>query len=144
MTKRTTTADKKPQFWRSFEDVAAALRAHHGLVGPAAEQLGVQHASLLHRIQRDERLQEVLAEARERTIDVAESSLYRDMEAGEAWAVCFFLKTQAKHRGYIETVHHQIDITTQVRAAALELGLDPDEAVKVAETIVAASHAGSR
>jgi hypothetical protein len=35
-------------------------------------------------------------------IDNVESVLYSKALAGEAWAVCFFLKTQAKHRGYVE------------------------------------------
>jgi hypothetical protein len=34
--------------------------------------------------------------------DNAESALYSAVLGGEAWAVCFYLKTQAKDRGYVE------------------------------------------
>jgi hypothetical protein len=40
--------------------------------------------------------------------DDAESALYKAALAGEAWAVCFFLKTQAKDRGYVERVQHRV------------------------------------
>jgi hypothetical protein len=35
-------------------------------------------------------------------LDNVESALYTAALAGEAWAVCFFLKTQGKARGYVE------------------------------------------
>jgi len=35
-------------------------------------------------------------------LDMAESSLYRRVLAGDSCAVCFFLKTQGRKRGYIE------------------------------------------
>jgi hypothetical protein len=35
-------------------------------------------------------------------VDNAESALNRSVLSGEAWAVCFTLKTQGKSRGYIE------------------------------------------
>ena len=35
-------------------------------------------------------------------LDVGELSLLRAVQNGEAWAVCFLLKTQGKQRGYIE------------------------------------------
>ena len=47
-------------------------------------------------------VQNALEEARETMIDNAESALYSAVLNGEAWAVCFFLKTQGKRRGYVE------------------------------------------
>jgi len=45
---------------------------------------------------------EAATEARERMIDFAESKLYQNIKAGDNTAIIFYLKTQAKHRGYIE------------------------------------------
>jgi hypothetical protein len=64
--------------------------------------------------------QAALANSREKMIDNVESVLYSQALAGEAWAVCFFLKTQAKHRGYVERVQQEVSgkdggaITVQV------------------------------
>ena len=35
-------------------------------------------------------------------IDVTEGRLYQEINAGNITAIIFFLKTQAKHRGYVE------------------------------------------
>lgn len=117
------------------DTLEAALRKHHGLVALAADEVGMSREWLFGRIQRSPHLQAVLAECRERTTDVAESSLFRQLAAGEAWAVCFYLKTQGRNRGYIE--RQEIDITQTIRRAALATGLDPDEAERAAEAILA-------
>lgn len=41
-------------------------------------------------------------EARESMLDDAETALHTAVLRGEGWAVCFYLKTQGKRRGYIE------------------------------------------
>jgi hypothetical protein len=43
-----------------------------------------------------------IKEERERMTDVAEMALFDAIKEGEGWAVCFYLKTQGKERGYIE------------------------------------------
>lgn len=47
-------------------------------------------------------MQAARAEGEELRLDIAESALDKAVEAGEAWAVCFFLKTRGKARGYTE------------------------------------------
>lgn len=118
------------------EQVEAVLRRHHGLISLAAADIGMTRENLYQRINKSEHLQAVLTEARERTTDVAESSLFRKIEEGEAWAVCFYLKTQGRGRGYVE--RQEIDITQTIRTAALASGLDPDAAERAAEAILAA------
>ncbi len=44
----------------------------------------------------------MLAEARESSIDLAESKLIEAIKAGNLTAIIFFLKTQGKSRGYSE------------------------------------------
>lgn len=41
-------------------------------------------------------------------LDHAESSLQKAVLKGEAWAVCFFLKTQGKSRGYTNAGAHPL------------------------------------
>jgi len=50
----------------------------------------------------DPRIAEVRRSEHESMLDVGELALLRAVQRGEAWAVCFLLKTQGKQRGYIE------------------------------------------
>jgi hypothetical protein len=45
---------------------------------------------------------QVLDETKEANIDMAETKLLTAVQHGELPAIFFFLKCQAKHRGYIE------------------------------------------
>lgn len=84
------------------ELVAAALVESRGNQAMVATKFHVSRSSLCEFIQARPLLQTVLFDAREGMKDHAESALHRAIIGGEAWAVCFFLKTQAKDRGYIE------------------------------------------
>jgi len=83
-------------------DVEQHIEPTKGNVAAIARALGTSRGTVWNRIQSSPALQSLLADARETMIDNAESSLYRAVLAGEAWAVCFFLKTQGKRRGYVE------------------------------------------
>lgn len=86
----------------SVEKVEAMLRKHSGNKGAVAKACGVSRTAVQLYIKDRPRLQAITEECKESLIDVAENSLEKAMRAGEAWAVCFFLKTQGKSRGYIE------------------------------------------
>jgi hypothetical protein len=45
--------------------------------------------------------------------------------AGEAWAVCFYLKCQARDRGYIEK--QELDVTERVRQRVVEEVVDDED-----------------
>lgn len=87
-----------------FTEAAAtqALLAHCGNVEAAARALGVCHSALWGRLKRNPRLQAAKLEAEEITLDIAEGELLAAVRRGEAWAVCFLLKTKGKRRGYVE------------------------------------------
>lgn len=82
--------------------VAAALVRERGNVAAVARSFGVARSSVAELVDAHEDLRRVVRDAREAMKDEAEDSLCRAVRKGEAWAVCFFLKTQAKDRGYIE------------------------------------------
>lgn len=111
---------------------ADAIREARGLMSVAARRLGVTRQALYLRLQKAPYLRETLSEAREFTADVAEAALFRAIENGEAWAVCFFLKCQAKSRGYIEKlevrqdVHHSGAVDVSVTEARDELSRQLD------------------
>ena len=82
--------------------VAGALTAASGLVTSAAKRLGCNPKTLYRYIDRFPALKDVLREARESSIDLAESKLMEAIKAGNLTAIIFFLKTQGKSRGYTE------------------------------------------
>jgi hypothetical protein len=86
----------------SIEEYAAALTDTKGMVSQAARRLGISQQAVRQRVAKSPQLQQVLADAREAMTDTAELALYSKIVAGEGWAVCFYLKTQGKERGYVE------------------------------------------
>lgn len=84
------------------DKATAAIQQHMGNITMAAKSLGVARQTFYKFMAKHETVKDALAEARETMIDNVESRLYKAALDGEGWAVCFFLKTQGKGRGYIE------------------------------------------
>ncbi|RMG90924.1 MAG: hypothetical protein D6706_18730 [Chloroflexi bacterium] len=84
------------------------LGEYNGNISAVARKLGVSRGTIYNRIKTSVTLQKKLEDARETMIDNAESALYKAVLEGEAWAVCFFLKTQGKNRGYTERQEHDV------------------------------------
>lgn len=89
-------------------ELAAKLRELNGNQAAVGRAYGVTRQAVSKAVAQHPEAQEAARDARESMIDNAESALYRAILAGEAWAVCFFLKTQGKARGYVERTeqHH--------------------------------------
>jgi len=83
-------------------EIEEAIRKTGGLFALAAQRVGVSASTITRRVAKSARLQEAAREATDRQLDLAESALMKAIEAGESWAVCFFLKCKGKGRGYIE------------------------------------------
>jgi len=86
----------------SIAQAEEALLKNYGNVSAAARALGVTHPTLFYALKKHERLQKARALAEERVLDLAENSLVKGAREGEAWAVCFLLKTKGRKRGYVE------------------------------------------
>ena len=118
----------------SAERVATALEESKGMVSVAAKKLGCHPDTVRNYARRYQSVSKALEEAREGMLDAAELALYGAVVRGEAWAVCFYLKTQAKDRGYVEHQKVEVLVQQELEAAleALEDGLEPDEFRRVA------------
>lgn len=93
MTKRSQPTDAQ---------IITALQASAGIMTAAARALGMERSSLWRRISKSAKLTAVLQEVRESVLDLAESSLLKALQRGDAWATCFYLKCLGKQRGYVE------------------------------------------
>lgn len=109
-----------------MEKVREQVLAMRGNLAAVARAFGVSRQAVWKFVQEHDSLKETAAEARETMLDNAESSLQRAVISGEAWAVCFYLKTQGKARGYVE----RQEVTGKDGEAVVVrryVGIDPEE-----------------
>jgi hypothetical protein len=86
----------------ALNKVIQALRTHHGLLVLAADDLGCARQTLYNYVRTYSVVAEVLAEERERFVDLAEQGLYQHLEDRAPWAISLVLKTLGRSRGYGE------------------------------------------
>lgn len=82
--------------------VIQAIRDTKGMLTVAAKRLGCAPDTVYRYVREYPTVAAVVKEQRESVTDMAELALYKAIQEGEGWAVCFYLKTQGKGRGYIE------------------------------------------
>jgi hypothetical protein len=91
----------------SSVQVVTAIKGRNGKLFLAAADLGITTQTLRNYAKRWPEVREAVREAKGRMRDTAESQLFAAIDRGEAWAVCFYLKTQGKRRGYVERSEHR-------------------------------------
>ena len=79
-----------------------AIRECRGMVSVTARMLKCDPVTVRNYAAKYASVAEALREARNLTTDRAELALFKKIDEGEAWAVCFYLKTQGRGRGYVE------------------------------------------
>lgn len=94
-----------------------AITETHGMVYLAARKLGCDPKTVYNYAKRYASVQEAINEHRGHFVDTCELALRRAVLAGDAWAVCFALKTLGKDRGYIEKqqVEHEGEVILKVQ-----------------------------
>ncbi len=93
------------------QQVADALAQAKGFVSVAARNLGCADNTVRNYMERYAVCKQAVKDARESMIDIAEGRLYQNINSGDNTAIIFFLKTQAKHRGYIERYEQKTEIS---------------------------------
>lgn len=83
-------------------NIAVSLAQTSGNVSATAKKFKVDRSSVQHFIDKSPHLQQILRDAREGMLDEAETAMMKAIRKGEAWSVCFSLKTQGRSRGYSE------------------------------------------
>lgn len=93
----------------SVDDVREALLLEGGNVSQAAKRLGCRRQTVHEYMERYPELKEDMKLSKEKMLDIAEHNLVQKMRAGNLTAIIFYLKTQGKHRGYVERKEHAGD-----------------------------------
>lgn len=84
------------------EQVIQALQASNGLQAGAARALGVTRQTVANYIKDNPVIKAAYEDVNETTIDKVEGKLLEQVNSGNITAIIFYLKTKAKHRGYVE------------------------------------------
>jgi hypothetical protein len=84
------------------DEIKDALVECHGIVSDVAKRLECDRTQLNRKILEDDEMAEFYKNAKEILKDWVESQLLSLVKKGTPSAVIFFLKCQAKERGYVE------------------------------------------
>lgn len=95
------------------ERVVAALGQSRGLITVAARILGCKPDSVRSYIRTHEECRVAYNDAQDSMGDLAEGALFRAITDRDPWAVQFYLKTKARHRGYGD--RSEVEMTTTVQ-----------------------------
>lgn len=77
-------------------------------VTAACKALGISRIAY-YKWLKEKKFAQKIQDAREELIDFAENKLIQQINSGNMTAIIFFLKCQAKDRGYTETILHGSD-----------------------------------
>ena len=78
-----------------------AYVANRFSVAAACREIGIGR-TIFYRWMKSGKFSQELADAKEERLDIAEASLFRNIQAGDPVSLIFFLKTIGKIRGYVE------------------------------------------
>ena len=108
----TITGGKADMY--TVDEVIAGLVRANGLISVAARHVGCSESTLRRYIRKYPEVQAAREALKNRLVDLAEGKLLGKINEGNLTAIIFFLKCQAKDRGYIErtTVEHTGQIVT--------------------------------
>ena len=84
------------------ERVIEALKQNKGVVTNAARALECSRSSIYNYINKHSDVKEAFDDINEGTIDKVEQKMLDLIDEGNPTLIIFYLKTKAKHRGYVE------------------------------------------
>lgn len=105
------TDNNKVQVKKALLD---ALEKSLGIVTAACKSVGVKRNTFYKYYKEDEEFRQAVDDIENVAIDVAESSLMKQIREGNTAATIFYLKTKGKRRGYVES--QNFDITSNGKA----------------------------
>ncbi len=102
--KTITTINRTNNIKKDFPEI---LKQHMGIISSACKAAGINRATYYAWRDKDLAFKEQCMEAYEERKDFAESALLKKIKNEDTTAIIFYLKTQAKDRGYVEKQVHE-------------------------------------
>ncbi|MHC1623470.1 MAG: hypothetical protein ACXQTR_02625 [Candidatus Methanospirareceae archaeon] len=126
-------ASKKRQ--QTAKKIIQAIKESKGFLTMAASRAGVSYKTVCRYVRDFPSVREAVEEARASMKDFAEGKLFKAIDEGNITAIIFYLKTQAKDRGYSEKIETEQKIEHKGELAIKTIKVDPEIAKKVADEI---------
>jgi len=108
----------------TIADVIDALEQTQGYVSKAADFLGCTTKTIYNYRDRHEDVAQAWIDIKERRHDFVEDRLLQRIKSEDTTAIIFYLKTQAKQRGYIE--RQEVEHSGQIVIVNWDDGADSD------------------
>jgi predicted DNA-binding transcriptional regulator AlpA len=94
------------------KNIIEALKMSNGVVKNAVEQVGIHRSTFYDWVNQDEDFAREVNSIREGAIDFVESKMFQRIKEGSDTMIIFYLKTQAKARGYVEKSELEVNNKT--------------------------------
>ena len=111
----------------SKKAILTAIESTGGIIKNAAHALGCSRQTIYNAKKRWPEVAAALTDERETLKDVAEEKLVEQIMQGNMTAIIFFLKCQAKERGYIERQETDHRFPDGIPAARVDWGEGEDD-----------------
>ena len=96
-------------------EVIAAIRGSRGLITEVAARLGCSRTHVYRLLDKFSTAKIALSDEREALKDFAEDKLFNQIKSENLTAITFYLKTQAKDRGYVERQEVELDANQELK-----------------------------
>jgi hypothetical protein len=111
--------------------IIKAVGETKGLLTAAAPRAGVSYRTIIRYANEFQAVKKAVIEAKEEMKDFAENQLFKAINEGNLTSIIFYLKTQAKDRGYIEKNDLiQTDVKVNVNTKVNTMVTIPDHIAK--------------
>jgi hypothetical protein len=121
-----TRPAKDPVVEALKEELLEALESVLGIASTACHQVNVPYKRYRKWLMTDPEFKRAAEAITDITIDFVETQLFRQIQEGNTQATMFYLRTKAKHRGYVETPLLNIDTINPIQIL-LPNGVNPPE-----------------
>ena len=95
-----------PKTFRFEKNEVEKALTKSGTITGAAQILQCQRSTIYNYIEKYPELENAIADAREKLLDLAETALMSNIQDKHPSSVFFYLKTMGKERGYVERVEN--------------------------------------
>lgn len=99
------------------EQAIEAARGSKGFVTTVAKRLDCSRPTVYKLLEKYSTFRQALEDERETVKDFAEGKLFQQIDSGNITAIIFYLKTQAKDRGYIEKQEVSVQVEQELTKA---------------------------
>ena len=110
-----TRPTKNPEIEQLKEELLDALEQTLGIASTACHQVNVPYKRYKRWLLTDPEFKLAAEAITDITIDFVEAQLFRQIQEGKTQATMFYLRTKAKHRGYVETPLLNIDTINPIQ-----------------------------